>query len=376
MKHLLLLLFTFQSFFLLAQIDKHIIKLEAKYAKPLLSNCFDKFYITKVVDNRKKKGKIGKILKNKGEQKVFAYFEQNDFENYLLHFFRECSKDTVTKTALIATINFFSIAEDYDAKGKLGQVFLDVDFHKKDEVGNNSPFGHYHGSYAEPSGAGNVSKRFPVLIYRILKEAFSEIGKNKTFSGIDNFSYIDTNYVPQKGIYLNLLDYKKNLPFETKENYQIVQTDDNEIVFNTKSSHLLKRIFGYSDGVNFYIGDPTFPAYKIKMKKTTTVGRYLYVKKADSYIVKRDRNIILGVSLATGLTGLGFILALEDFKKDAVWDTETGEIANINSNSFLDFIDEDDNVFNQYYNFPSQENAIIAIKSINKRYHSQSIKIK
>ncbi len=378
MKHVFALLFLLLTFSLFAQIgDKHIVKLEAKYAKPLLSSSFENFYINKIVDKRQRKNIIGKFLKKTDNGNITAYFEQNDLEQYLLRFFQECTEDTVHKTPIIATIHFFSVVEDYDVKGKLGQVFLDIDFDKKDNLGNLIPYGHYHGSYTEPSGAGDVRKRFPVLIYKILKEALSNVGKNEIHSDSNSpSSYLDSAYVPQKGIYLSFLDYKKNLPFETSEPYKTLQPMEEEIIFSTNSTHLCKRIFGYSDGVNFYVGNPTLPAYKIKMKKTTTVGRYLYVKKSDSYLEKKDKIILAVVGITTGMIGAGLVLALKDFKKDAVWDIETGEIANIDSNAFLDFIEEDDAVLNKFYSNPTQQNAIEAIKKTNQIYYQKMLNTK
>ena len=383
MKHLFLLLFLLQNISVFSQAeDSHIVQLESKYAKPLLTGVFDKFYIAQITDNRFNKENIGNIINGNRETIIPAQFESSNFEDYLTHFLRSFSPDTLKKVSVFAVVNSFSITEVLERTSKLGYVFLDIDFYKKDSLNQLIPYGHYHGSYAEPSGAGNVTKRFPVFIYKILKNALSTVGQKTKTNSITNTAYIDTSYVPQKGLYSNLLDYKYNTPLQTQQKYSIKYSNSQEITFIAQSDSLLTNFFGYSDGKDFYLSEINQPTFKIKMKKVTIKGRYLFLKKEPNDNHNNESHLpYMGGGFIGGLIVASIDLAINEAEKKkattilssncAVIDIQTGQVLPLGYESVLNVLSKEDEVFKNFQNQPNHQNGILLVKRINLLYYNQ-----
>ena len=113
---------------------------------------------------------------------------------------------------------------------------------------------HYHGIIVSNDGA-NVAQYHPERIYSIFRLALKKLDKGATeIVKIDTTNFLNPSYVPQKGLYISLLDYRRNTPFQTKESFKVKQSEinDDNIIITLKSDSLDRHFLGYSNGKQFY----------------------------------------------------------------------------------------------------------------------------
>lgn len=275
--------------------------------------------------------------------------------------------------------NLFSINEYYNNEIKNGQVLVDIDFYRKDNESSLVPYGHYHGWVNENQGAGNITMRFPVLIYKILKNSLENVGKVSNFERNKEFTYLDSTYVPQKGIYLNLLDYKYNAPYQTKQAYSIEKVDENLIKYKTKSDSLYEKIIGYSDGKDFYFIDYKILNNKFYLSKTPTKGRYLFLdlespEKNNNQVYLLNTGGFIGGLIATAVVEVTKEIEKRNRPKinANLIDIENCQIIPFNDNSFWDFFPKDDELKNKLEKYPTKSNAIEFTKRVNQICHLNS----
>lgn len=368
MKYVFLLFCGFFQSECLAQIQaNYSIILIPKEAKKTLGKhpIFKTIYIEKIEDNRLKRGSLGTIYSHWESALLPSNIDGKDLDDALQIFLDNFQKDDAHKKTIIAKINNFSVGQ-FRESDNINYIYMDIDFYKRNDDGTNFLVGHYHG---RKSKIGNEN-RIPSLVYKILEESLNTLGNqiNKPFS-LKQVNYIEANYVPQKGLYRTFLDYKYNTPIVTKEKYEIVVTKENEIQYNTNSDSLYTRMFGYSDGTNFYSA-PFISSYTMKMKKLAAKGRYLYAEDCVEHFSEKERTTRNIATIVGGLGGLLIASATFDHKKDAIFDLATAQTIIVDSPEFLSLLKENEQVDQSYKENPCRKNAIESILKINSLYSS------
>ncbi len=375
MKRLLFLLFL-----LLAQnknfaqsAQNYIIILTPKKAKKIIGEhpIFEKIHIETIEDNRLKKGSLGTLFSHWDMANLPSNLEGKDLDEALQIFLDNFQKEENHKKTIIAKINTFTVGQ-FSESSNLNYIYLDINFHQKNKDGTSNLVGHYHGRKSKQGNAKVISS----LVYKILEESFNALESqiNKPFS-LKNMNYIDSNYVPQKGLYRTFLDYKYNTPIVTQEEYKILAVNETEVEYSTYSDSLRTRMFGYSDGKTFYSA-PFVISYQMKMKKLAATGRYLYAEDCIKSFSEKEKKAMNVGAIVGGLSGALIVSATFDHRKDAIFDVETAQTIIVDSPAFISLLKENEQVLASYKEKPCRKNAIEAILKLNVLYHNKQLKIK
>ena len=330
-----------------------------KKVKKEVKAFFKTHYISQVIDNRLKKKELGNMFNIWKRNYVDVNFVQESLETAFKDYFNEIQKEEGNKKKIVVKVNHFRVG-NYMGAAHVVYTYLDLDFFDTD----NKLIAHYHGRKYD-NGEKETLKR---IIDEILQSALVSAMKQSKQEITPLKSYhLDTSYVPQIGFYKNYFDYKYNKPMITKEKYKM-KIEANVLHFDTFSDTLSKRIFGYSDGKNFY----AFPfdiRYEHNSSKLQTHGRYLYLRNTVNNLTPEEIKIANKQVILNSLSPYtaGDRVELSYKLCDMILDLETGENVTENNEQWLAFCQEELKV-----DSADKEAIISALNRLNQQYHKEN----
>lgn len=279
MKQLIFLIFICIISTLNAQQRRVIsIQLDTIYGKKKWYNPKDNFYISEVIDKRFNKidnlGVVKSGILNISNS--VTQFKEGTIEENFNQFFKAIFPKGEDKIPVYAELNGFSIFEVHQLLTNfIVNAELDINFYQKDENGKKILIGQFHEELLNEKTA-SIDNSKEKIVYQLIEKAISKIGTlHLVESEIGDFNrYLDTAYIPKKGIYLSYLDYIYDTPNENiKYTTKIKGYDCKVNIKNVRDSY---SFFGYCDGERFYYNENGFNNLNVYYcKLLTTVGRFI-----------------------------------------------------------------------------------------------------
>jgi len=305
MKTLLTNLLIFSTIFCFAQ-NTFIIDIYPKKINLPKGN----FYVTKVIDARPQKDKIGIVyITGKMEKANFLLpFEESLFATLAqMHPYNKGGEPIVVK------VHHFLIKEKEGETRQISQLAVKLEFFSLDK----------HQSYGvinvtEETIGTNATQKHSATILKALEKCllqFDSIEKKEHLIITPSFL---TGKAPKAGLYYSFTEMVLNQP-KTPKNQIELESEFSALgryKLKTKGKNaLLKSLYGISDGNNFYSKEQYFI-------KVDVIGPYFYF---EDIIYNRYAQMALGI--------LGS--ALFEKKVGIIIDTNNGEISVLSKDFFL-----------------------------------------
>lgn len=368
-----------------AQKNKwHTIKLDSADGTQIIGRNH-RYYIESIIDKRSDRTNVGYNFYDGKNYPL--HLESDSVTLSLQQFLNKIQSKKEGQKAVHAEINCFQLGV-YLLSGipNDGYCYLDIDFYIKNEQGEKKLISHYHGSVIS-ADLKNIPKTHPDRIYYSLRWALKNLNKATGEPiQLEEMNYQKKDYVPQKGLYLSLMEYRRNTPLITQQTFKIskhlLTKYEDDTAFQYEDTMTLKmkfskdslnrRFLGYSDGKDFYF-TTSGGEYKKEFGRCATKGRYLYLpevampKESATYLPYMGGGLIGG--LIVGAANAAINSSTNNVNaKYIIFDTETGELLSFESPNFQAKIPKDNNDALEYKMHKKEEKLIKLVQKMNEIY--------
>jgi hypothetical protein len=307
-KHFFITLIIILSFSIISyEQEPFLITLKPKKLKLKKRN----FYIWKVIDKRPNKTKIGDILIGQTWHQVnFSH----PFPNHLLDAFNKLAPFNQSFVPLTIVIHNFSLKEVDKFDGQVGSIEIELEIFYPDSLNSIAKI---HSK--KQKEAVDVTRKHPKLIVELLKDCIHQINRLEITNN-ENLIKFNPQKELKRGLYRNVTAFLTHNP-ETDILFNFKKTIfkgkyDRYVVRYIDKKKRIKKLFGFSDGKDFYLAASQYYSMAAYFVKAEFLGEYIYFE---------DRITDLPAAITFGL--LGALGSME--KVGIVLDTKNGELAKL-----------------------------------------------
>ncbi|MFT6866433.1 MAG: hypothetical protein ACJA08_001264 [Cyclobacteriaceae bacterium] len=338
---LLILVFRFQPL----EAQQRVVELVLDTAKFDLESSY---YLDSLIDNRDFNSNVG--LQYKGVMNSMTEVQlKGGFADHLAKTLTKVFPWDSTKSPISVSVNQFYTYEHLGQLAYNGIAIVELEFLK--EVDEKL---YILGSFESVVEGMSVVDVTPEHTERLLEATKNCVAKfihdgSEKYNGVElkpferniNFSEPEKFHSPAYGLYFNFKELFVNRPSNDSIRFDVVVFERNGKIisyqaFYHRKNKLIKNLYGFSDGNNFYLKafwdaeDPYFI-------KSQTSGRYLCFE---------DRSFS---GTATGIFGLAGMLATADLSIKAL-DRETGIVHKLNDTKMMSLLENHDQLLFEYQN--------------------------